>query len=109
VACFQGFGGLHNQDARTLVALPTAFAPQLGTNSRYLLTPSLKSRPTLDLVRARLGDSPVTELAIDWPSAFPERIRTVVIRSGTRRRYIVPSCQCGDIEAHGEAAEEEAA
>jgi len=92
-----------------LVALPTARAPQLGTDGRYLLTPSLKPRPTLEVVRARLGDSPVAGLLIEWPVSFPDRIRTVVTRSGTRRRYIVPCFRYGDIEAHGEAAEEEAA
>lgn len=100
---------LPNQDVRTLVALPTACAPQLGDNSRYLLTPSLKSRPALDLVRARLGNSPIDGLAIEWPTAFPDRIRKVITRSGTRRRYVVPCFRHGDREAHCEAAEEAAA
>lgn len=92
-----------------MVALPTARAPQLGTNSRYLVTLSLKPRPALDLVRARLDDSPIDGLEIEWPPTFPGRIRNVITRSGTRRRYIVPCFRHGDREAHGEAAEEAAA
>jgi hypothetical protein len=92
-----------------LVALLTACAPKLGTNSRYLVTLSLKPRPALDLVRARLGDSPVDGLAIEWPPTFPGRARNVITRSGRRRRYIVPCFRHGDREAHGEAVEEAAA
>lgn len=92
-----------------MVGLLTACPPQLGTNSRYLLTPSPKPRPALELVRARLGDSPVDGLTIGWPPAFPDRVRNIITRSGTRRRYVVPCFRHGDREAHGEASEEEAA
>lgn len=92
-----------------MVGLLTACPQHLGTDSRYLLTPSPKPRPALELVRARLGDSPVDGLTIVWPPAFPNRIRNVITRSGTRRRYVVPCFRHGDREAHGEASEEQAA
>lgn len=38
---------------------------------------------------------------------WPGRVKTVISRSGTRRRYIVPRYRYGECEAHGEAREEE--
>jgi len=90
-----------------LVALATA-AFEIG-NSRYLLTPSPKPRPSLIRAQERLGSKPVAGLSIEWPSPFPSRIRKVVTRSGAHRRYVVPCYRCGDVEAHGDAAEEAAA
>lgn len=38
---------------------------------------------------------------------WPNRVKKVISRSGTRRRYIVPRYRHGECEAHGEAREEE--
>lgn len=83
--------------------------PESGDSSRYLLTLSPKPRPLLQRLRDRLGAQPVAGLQIQWPAEWPSRIRRVISRSGTRRRYIVPCYRYGDIEAHGEAKEEEMA
>jgi len=91
-----------------LVALPTVRATQFGANSRHLPTPSPKHRPALAQVRARLGSSYAGPLKIDWPHDLG-RIREVISRSGTRRRFVVPCFRFGDREAHCEAAEEAAA
>lgn len=91
-----------------MVALPTAGIPHLGTSSRYLLTLSPKPRPAPEHVRAHLEGSPTDGLAIKRPQDH-SRIRRVLSRSGTRRRYIIPSCRYGTIEAHNETAEEDAA
>lgn len=80
-----------------------------GASSRYLFTLSPKPRPLLDSLRERLGNLPTSELQIQWPEAWPARIRKVISRSGTRRRYIVPCYRYGELEAHGEAREEELA
>lgn len=89
-----------------MIALPTPSASELGTSSRYLQTPSLKSRPALEAVQRRLGSTPTRALTIEWPQPFPGRIRRVISRSGTHRRYIVPAYRQGDHEAHGDATEE---
>lgn len=90
-----------------MVALLPADATELGTSSRYLQTPSPKPRPALQRLRARIGGD-VDGLLIEWP-ATSGRIRKVLSRSGTRRRYVVPCYRVGEREAHCEAAEEAAA
>jgi len=90
-----------------LVALATA-AFEIG-NSRHLLTPSPKPRPALIRAQGYLGSKPISGLSIEWPSRFPSRVRKVVTRSGAHRRYVVPCYRHGDVEAHGDAAEEAAA
>lgn len=91
-----------------MVALLTARASKLGTNSRYFPTLSSKPRPALELARARLRAGCVGGLAIKWPQGYG-RIKEVVTRSGARRRYVIPCYRYGDREAHCEAAEEAAA
>ena len=81
--------------------------PEPGDSSRYLLTLSPKPRPLLQRLRERLGTRPTAGLQIQWPVEWPDRIRRVISRSGTRRRYIVPCFRYGECEAHGEAREEE--
>lgn len=91
-----------------MVALLTARASKLGTNSRYFPTLSSKPMPALEQARARLGARHGGGLAIKWPQGF-SYIREVITRSGTRRRYVIPCYRYGDREAHCEAAEEAAA
>lgn len=43
---------------------------------------------------------------MDWPETLSGRIKKVITRSGTRRRYAVPCYRYGNREAHCEAAEE---
>lgn len=90
-----------------MVALASG-AFDLGNSGRYLLTPSPGPRPALIRAHEHLGFEPTSGLSIEWPSPFPGRIRKVVTRSGAHRRHVIPCYRYGDVEAHGEAAEEEA-
>lgn len=95
--------------AKALVVRLPESASDLGSDSRYLLTPSPKPRLALAQLRARVCAEPVVGLTIEWPTSPSGRIKRVISRSGTRRRYVIPSYRYGDREAHGEAPEEAAA
>lgn len=92
-----------------MVAWLPLLPPDPGDSSRYLPTLSPKPRPLLGRLRGRLNNLLAPGLQIQWPEHWPGRIRKVISRSGTRRRYIVPCYRYGELEAHGEAKEEELA
>jgi len=76
-----------------------------------IITVTTCSKPShfLRHLRDRLVDVPLNGIRIHWPTSASGRARTVITRSGIRRRYVIPCFRFEDREAHCEAVEEAAA